>query len=686
MSLESITLSNGSIVEFINDTPEPNRIERNIRNLAKSCVRTASVVNELKYVHTFATGGSGTQEDPWTGWVTNTPWDGKTTFLFVDGYFAMESTLSLVSHYDYTGDGYWVTNYSGIRLYGSGNTHLVYTGPATADDVAMIDISKDDRATMIAHPTGCDYPLLDVEVEGFYLDGGGQWGANSTQVGGAGGGVKIAYQVQKGSVRNLTVTGCRDYAVHYDVVWTGEITNIMTTPKIAYGGPVGAACGPKTVLRMWRADNILMSVLGPEAYTDFAIDMRGCTYCTVDGTNIWNGNPVAADPLSNAIGIYIGAAPYIGPYSVPTVQCTLICCSVENQKIALKLEGAQQCTFIGLALAMTQDVGATNTTVVITGSSLKDSDGVTDVVSQGNTFIGGYAAGTVLLQDRVRGTCTLTNGSPATLTLTNHGMNVHDKIGFTTTGTLPAPIAANFVYYVNSVIDTNHVTINRDDDGTKVVNTTSAGSGVHTAYHAGDVLNTIFQNFGQPNDGVTDNTCSRTTVNQIGNVLANRKIMISPDRADLRGMSVGMATPDDVVVGHTAGAVVFKMPQDSTAPFELGWHHLAPDFSFNFDNTLRLRKHQGMPDNLASEDFGAFAAVMSPLSGDYEAAFGCKYKWRNLASYKENSHALVLYKLNGALPAAPTEGAVIICNNGTATYSLWACGANGTWTKVIDLA
>ena len=98
---------------------------------------------------------------------------------------------------------------------------------------------------------------------------------------------------------------------------------------------------------------------------------------------------------------------------------------------------------------------------------------------------GAYNAGTTYaLGDRCivvspTSTVTITNASPAVVSWTAHGQPVGTKIVFSTTGTLPAGITAGTVYYVVAVTaDTFKIS---DQAGGNPLNTTSAGSGTHTA-------------------------------------------------------------------------------------------------------------------------------------------------------------------------------------------------------------
>lgn len=77
------------------------------------------------------------------------------------------------------------------------------------------------------------------------------------------------------------------------------------------------------------------------------------------------------------------------------------------------------------------------------------------------------------------GTATISNATPCVVTKTSHGLAVNTPITFTTTGGLPAPLVANTVYYVSTVINANTFNISATVGGANI-NTTTAGSGSHT--------------------------------------------------------------------------------------------------------------------------------------------------------------------------------------------------------------
>lgn len=78
-------------------------------------------------------------------------------------------------------------------------------------------------------------------------------------------------------------------------------------------------------------------------------------------------------------------------------------------------------------------------------------------------------------------TVTITNASPAVITWVNHGLTSDDVVKFTTTGTLPTGLAVGTAYYVIPLtVDTFKVCLASGGKNGTAINTSSAGSGVHT--------------------------------------------------------------------------------------------------------------------------------------------------------------------------------------------------------------
>lgn len=77
-------------------------------------------------------------------------------------------------------------------------------------------------------------------------------------------------------------------------------------------------------------------------------------------------------------------------------------------------------------------------------------------------------------------TVTISNASPGVITHTSHGLSVDDAVAFTTSGTLPTGLTSGQTYFVKTVLDANSYTVAATRGGAEI-NTSSAGSGTHTA-------------------------------------------------------------------------------------------------------------------------------------------------------------------------------------------------------------
>lgn len=87
-------------------------------------------------------------------------------------------------------------------------------------------------------------------------------------------------------------------------------------------------------------------------------------------------------------------------------------------------------------------------------------------------------------------TCTISNASPCVVTSTSHGFVAGDKIRFLTTGTLPASLAVGTIYYVLTdglTPDTFKISLT---SGGTAINTSTAGSGVHSFNPAITIIQT----------------------------------------------------------------------------------------------------------------------------------------------------------------------------------------------------
>ena len=98
-----------------------------------------------------------------------------------------------------------------------------------------------------------------------------------------------------------------------------------------------------------------------------------------------------------------------------------------------------------------------------------------------NTFtVSATSGGTVInTTSNGNGTHSVMATEPGIVTATAHGLSVNQAITFTTTGTLPSPLATGTTYYVQSVLTADTFTVSATSGGA-VINTTTAGSGTHS--------------------------------------------------------------------------------------------------------------------------------------------------------------------------------------------------------------
>lgn len=109
------------------------------------------------------------------------------------------------------------------------------------------------------------------------------------------------------------------------------------------------------------------------------------------------------------------------------------------------------------------------------------------------------------------GNPTISNGSPAVITLSNHNLVTWHPVMFTTGGTLPTGIVANRVYYVVK-IDANTFNISHDEMMMELVATSSAWSGTHSLWQGDSlILANEYRNF---QIRIVEDTVNPTAVNQ----------------------------------------------------------------------------------------------------------------------------------------------------------------------------
>jgi|GEM_PF-2904803 len=114
------------------------------------------------------------------------------------------------------------------------------------------------------------------------------------------------------------------------------------------------------------------------------------------------------------------------------------------------------------------------------GTGAPQDSGVALVTLQPSEDMTLFIAGNTMVTQ----TCTISNASPGVITATAHGKVAGDVVYFATTGGLPAPLLPMFPYYVLAAgltADSFRIGLS---GSTPAINTTTAGSGVHTLISA----------------------------------------------------------------------------------------------------------------------------------------------------------------------------------------------------------
>jgi len=163
------------------------------------------------------------------------------------------------------------------------------------------------------------------------------------------------------------------------------------------------------------------------------------------------------------------------PVSVVAAKASFAAASFENNSGNVRIVG-------GAAHGLTAIVVITpaiNTGIYVTWTGGNGVNGVYPV-----TAIDTDTTGTKLTINLpyVSSTVTATvnaAGIPSFINYTAHGRVAGDAIRFTTTTTLPAPLATGTTYYVSSVVDANKLTISSSVGGAPI-QLTDTGTGTHT--------------------------------------------------------------------------------------------------------------------------------------------------------------------------------------------------------------
>lgn len=118
-------------------------------------------------------------------------------------------------------------------------------------------------------------------------------------------------------------------------------------------------------------------------------------------------------------------------------------------------------------------------TLIMSDVLVNEVAGATVTVHNGEPT---WAAARFLTVNKTVGTPTISNATPAVVTLNSHGLIVGQEISFSTSGALPTGINVGQVYYIISAgFGANSFEISATFNGV-AINTSSGGSGTHTMY------------------------------------------------------------------------------------------------------------------------------------------------------------------------------------------------------------
>lgn len=180
------------------------------------------------------------------------------------------------------------------------------------------------------------------------------------------------------------------------------------------------------------------------------------------------------------------------------------------------------------------------------------------------------------------GTVTVSNATPAVVTYSAHGLVAGDIIQFTTTGWLPSPLTANTNYYVISAgLTANDFEISLTSGGA-AINTTTAGSGVHTLYKSTDMKFVMLGVTYTYSDGYNTDTLTGITPNLPGTIAADTPMF----------SSITETTPSggDYATGSTPDILTVAKNQAYIAQSTRNWVWLANQDDFgDYSYTVPVR-------------------------------------------------------------------------------------------------
>lgn len=118
--------------------------------------------------------------------------------------------------------------------------------------------------------------------------------------------------------------------------------------------------------------------------------------------------------------------------------------------------------------------------LVLADEFVKEGTGNTTIFKASANYITEALNAELGIDAVIQQTCTITNASPAVVTVSSHSFIAGDIVTFTTTGTLPTGLTVGLQYYIISAGLTGTAFEVSLSSGGAAINTSSAGSGTHT--------------------------------------------------------------------------------------------------------------------------------------------------------------------------------------------------------------
>lgn len=159
----------------------------------------------------------------------------------------------------------------------------------------------------------------------------------------------------------------------------------------------------------------------------------------------------------------------------------------------------KQCRLVSNAATAQKDLVVDSSTGFVAGDLVfagkQDIASYASTSTQSNNTIASVAGNTITMTNNLLsatrlgrttvGTVTISEATPAIVTLAAHGLFENEEVCFETTGALPTGLTATTGYYFVHKIDANSFNLRALRSDSTYIATSSAGSGTHTCYRAG---------------------------------------------------------------------------------------------------------------------------------------------------------------------------------------------------------